>query len=455
MSVKFGSDGTLYCNTVRYNRKQARNMIADGCYGNISGSQVWEMSNVSVATSPAGYKSYRSWQVNSSTSSSTKYIQQSVPTPVKNHEYYATVFLRTASNFTGRIVMQYYNNSASVGATRQDFLDVTNLRTADNWVKYSGIVTFSDVNTSSQWKLRVMTMNTTQVMYYSKVLMIDLTETFGAGNEPTKAWCDNNIREHEVYVNYGSVSSAITASNYNSYFIISNGNAWIDNANYLQVDGTDSVRDYQMYFRTANTVSQSSLTSNSSMTLDPSITYHFQFYERHGTLDGSSIDGTSSAFYFPSGNILGSQVPLVNNWEFNGGGGMRDWKRISVFGTRNGYTSGSYPMKVAFNNRNKSMHFWATGFVLLNAATNLTQYNAYNGTNVPLSDINKEWCDRWIDGRSSSIIHIKDPNNTAIKFNTSYDVICNDIEIRPELNKITMDSTGTIKCKKLVKTQNY
>jgi hypothetical protein len=72
-----------------------------------------------------------------------------------------------------------------------------------------------------------------------------------------------------------------------------------------------------------------------------------------------------------------------------------------------------------------------------------------------MSDINKEWCDRWIDGRSSPIIHIKDHNNTSIKFNTDYDIVCNDIEIRPELNSITFDETGTIKCKRLVRVQTY
>ncbi len=30
-------------------------------------------------------------------------------------------------------------------------------------------------------------------LYYSKVLVVDLTETFGSGNEPTKEWCDANI----------------------------------------------------------------------------------------------------------------------------------------------------------------------------------------------------------------------------------------------------------------------
>ena len=95
-------------------------------------------------------------------------------------------------------------------------------------------------------------------------------------------------------------------------------------------------------------------------------------------------------------------------------------------------------------------------FNIINVATNITQYNNYNGTSITINDVNKEWCDRWIDGRSSPIIHIKDPANTSIKFNTAYDIVCNDIEIRPELNKIVFDGvTGTIKCKKLVRAQVY
>ena len=97
-----------------------------------------------------------------------------------------------------------------------------------------------------------------------------------------------------------------------------------------------------------------------------------------------------------------------------------------------------------------------TAINLIRVRDNVEQYNIYNGTNITINDVNKEWCDRWIDGRSSPIIHIKDPNNTKIKFNENYDIICNDIEIRPELKEVKFDlDTGTIYCSKLVKIQNY
>jgi len=35
--------------------------------------------------------------------------------------------------------------------------------------------------------------------YYDDVFLIDLTATFGAGNEPTKAWCDANLNYVEDY----------------------------------------------------------------------------------------------------------------------------------------------------------------------------------------------------------------------------------------------------------------
>jgi hypothetical protein len=38
---------------------------------------------------------------------------------------------------------------------------------------------------------------------------------------------------------------------------------------------------------------------------------------------------------------------------------------------------------------------------------------------------------------------------------TDYDIMCNDVEIRPEQNKITFTRTGTIICKRLVKNDGY
>ena len=81
MAIKFGTDGSFYCNTARYNYKQARNMIADGCYGNISGTQVW--ANVVESTNHDGYKSHRSFNLQPS-----KELTQNLPAFVNGRKYY-------------------------------------------------------------------------------------------------------------------------------------------------------------------------------------------------------------------------------------------------------------------------------------------------------------------------------------------------------------------------------
>lgn len=194
------------------------------------------------------------------------------------------------------------------------------------------------------------------------------------------------------------------------------------------------------------------LTSKNKCTLNNTLQYYAYWEVYQEQTDVLQ----SCDFYFPIAEPNMGSVPFVNALEFNGGGGMRDWKRASAFSKRTSFTNGSYPMRFDFNNGKKTNVLRVTALNLMNVQTSLSQYNAYNGTSATLDDINKEWCDRWIDGRSSPIIHIKDPANTSIKFNTDYDIICNDIEIRPELNKIVFDwTTGTIKCKKLVRVQAY
>ena len=49
MNVEIGKNGVIYCNTVRYNWKQVRNLIADGCSGNMSGC--WNFNGDSNYTS--------------------------------------------------------------------------------------------------------------------------------------------------------------------------------------------------------------------------------------------------------------------------------------------------------------------------------------------------------------------------------------------------------------------
>lgn len=445
MAIKFGADGTLYCNTVRYNYKQARNMIADGSYGNISGTRVWKnLTSSNVSTSPAGYKSYRAFKL----CTNAEWIQQNLPNMYKSHKYYLGCMYK--KNFEGNCTI-----SIKYDAVDKHVLPTAN--TNNNWVKTS-IVFYPEKDILSKENDIEFIMwadgqvaTTSNPMYVCRAMLIDLTETFGEGNEPSKEWCDNNIREWEVYVNYGNYLSAVSPTNITSIFTTSQLGTR-GNFNYLQLDSHWEPREYMYYLPGSASYVEGFLISKNGCTLNNTFQYYVYWEEYLERTDVSQ----SCDFYFPivDSGIMGS-VPFVNELEFNGGGGMRDWKRASAFSKRTSFTNGSYPMRFDFNNGKKTNVLRVTALNLMNVQTSLSQYNAYNGTSATLDDINKEWCDRWIDGRSSPIIHIKDPAKTSIKFNTSYDIICNDIEIRPELSKIIMDNTGTIKCKKLVRVQAY
>lgn len=432
MSVRFGSDGTIYCNTVRYNYKQARNMIADGSYGNISGTQVW--AGAVASTNPKGYRSSRCFKIAPNTT-----LQQSLPTLIKNHKYYysarvysdgalnSAIRLRdSSSNVLSAIYLgSHYTSHTLVSNTFTPTYDIT-----------SGNLYCVNYNNNA---------------YLSRFIMIDLTDTFGRGNEPSKEWCDNNIREQEVICNFGNVSNHVTYSNIASRYTGSNLSK--TDHNYLQLDSNWEPRDYMYYLQGLRDYTEGYLNSASAFKLDNTKTYYAYVDQTTKRVDGVT---QSYDFYFPVAEPYMGQVPRVDETQFNGGGGMRYWKRVSAFAKRTSFTNGSYNSRFNFNNMNQTNIQRLTAFNIMNVASNITQYNNYNSTSITINDVNKEWCDRWIDGRSSPVIHIKNPANTSIKFNTNYDIVCNDIEIRPELNKIVFDgTTGTIKCKKLVRAQAY
>ena len=437
MAIKFGTDGTIYCNTVRYNYKQARNMIADGCYGNISGTQVW--ANAATFTFPAGYKSSRCFMVDN-----TNTTTQKLPALYSGRKYYFSCRYKTSANSTISIVLR--NNGSDISNSNL-FVGAS----ASSFILSSRIISMP-INVSKDiGDVCIWNGNTSDSIYVSRFILIDLTDTFGSGNEPSKEWCDNNIREQETLCNFGNVSNNVTYSNISKRY--TGSNIGKGDYNYLQLDSNWEPRDYMYYLQGSASYTEGYLNSASAFALDNTLTYYAYVDQYAERVSGVT---QSSDFYFPVAEPNMGHIPLVDETTFNGGGGMRNWKRVSAFATRTSFTNGSYVSRFDFNNMKQTNVQRLTAFNIINVAVPITQYNNHNGTSITINDVNKEWCDRWIDGRSSPIIHIKNPANTSIKFNTDYDIVCNDIEIRPELNKVIFDgTTGTIKCKKLVRAQAY
>ena len=442
MSIIFGHDGTLYCNTVKYNWKQARNLIADGCYANTSGT--FRLINGANIATDQGYKAYRSFHFPAKSSQ----IEQDLPTPIANHKYYGACRWKTAgSSFSvGDARFEWWCNDTTSG--KLVFADKT-MSTDGQWVLLSSIKSLSSV-ASGSWMFRNFVVNPSTESWCTRMMIIDLTDTFGAGNEPTKEWCDANIREHQTYVNFGSMLSTISNSNFSDIYSAQLGSYTFQK--YLEWDVTYRPREYTVLFTSDTNQQEGYLMKKSNMAvIDTAETY----YASMETCCTGYPELHQYQCYWPVAEPSMGSVPLVEEALYNGGGGMQGWKRVSFFANRSSFGAVQAPMRWDFDNVGRASTTLSTGHQICKVSSNVTQYNEYNGTSIKVTDVNKEWCDRWIDNRGFSYVHIKDPHNTEIRITPDSEIICNDIEIRPEVNSITFRPDGTIVCKKLVKALSY
>ena len=442
MAIVFGKDGTIQCNTVKYNWKQARNLIADGCYANVSG--VFSFINGADTVSD-GYKTLRSFHFPAKSSQ----IEQSMPTPIASHKYYGACRWKTAgSSFSaGDARFEWWCNDTASG--KLVFADKT-MATNGQWVLLSSIQSLSSV-ASGSWKFRNFVINPSTESWCTRMMIIDLTDTFGAGNEPTKEWCDANIREHETFVNYGAYLTNISTSNIADVYTATQGNRSVQN--YLSWDAAYRPREYTILFTNDASYAEGFLRKNSNIAAVPA---NEIFYASMETCYSSShCMPINYQCYWPIAEPSMGTVPCVEESLYNGGGGMSGWKRVSFFADRTSFSGQTEPMRWDFDNEHYPAAVLSTGHQICKVSSNVTQYNNYNGTSITVSDVNKEWCDRWIDNRGFSYVHIKDPKNTGISITPDSDIVCNDIEIRPEIDSIIFRPDGTIVCKKLIKDQAY
>lgn len=454
MAIKIGKNGELHCNTVKFNYKQCRNLIADGSCNAESG--MWNFEGVTYGSYPNPYQSKFCFQFPGG--NGTYMATQSMPTPIAGHKYYGGLLFCTLSDTfsSSDNRFEWYCNDTANGHMVFAYKDVA---TNGNWVKLTSIKSLDNVATG-EWKIRNFQVNPTGESYCCKLMIIDLTETFGAGNEPTKEWCDENIREWETFSNFGVVSEKVTNTNIDDVFVFEGMKNESNKIPYGYADSSLLPREYYLYVKPVidNVSWESFIYSSNNINLTPSDLYYLQMEVGYDYTPSILEANANFDCYFPEEEPALGTVYAQDNTLFNGGGLMSGWKRYSFFNDRTSFSAGSYPMRIDINHDvdKDPRGVYLTAIALVKPEEVLAQYNLKNGSSLTKDSINKEWCDRWIDGFSSPIIHIKDPNNTKIKFNTNYDIVCNDIEIRPEIDKVKFDfDTGTIYCSKLIKEQEY
>lgn len=120
-------------------------------------------------------------------------INQDLPTPTVGHLYYGRVDQKVPAGTTfadGRF--EYFAGDAdrTLNIVFTSFSEATQ---DNDWHSYSGIRSFVSLGASSGYGLRSFTVNGSNTVYRRNHIIIDLTEAFGAGKEPTKEWCDRCI----------------------------------------------------------------------------------------------------------------------------------------------------------------------------------------------------------------------------------------------------------------------
>ena len=446
MSVRFGSDGTISCNTVKYNYKQTRNLVADNGYS----YGYWILDGCEIINAQ-GSRNFSENNLCFPSGDGVKMSVQVMPTPIANHKYYGGLLWKTTgsefSRADGRFEWFYTDGDNNVQLTFA-FKDVS---TNNNWVKLSSVLQAGSNPTEGQWTIRNFIVNGSTDSYCAKPIIIDLTECFGEGNEPTKEWCDENILEWNKYIgknlfkfNENNVSSSITfrEMTYGSTYNITNGNQYF-------INRTDIPRSYNIDMQ-SGTASESYI-NLPAVEMNTSMKY-YAFVELS---QPNGNQGLSYDWYFPVAYPPLDSIPQAENGQFNSGGGLYNWKRISFFNIRDLWDNGVYESRFDFNNMGNANYLALTNFFISSVATIELAYNTAHNTSVDENYINKEFCDRHVSGDCDCIIRIKTHLDTKIKFNENYDIICNDIEIDPSVSSITYNNTGTIKCKRLIREQLY
>jgi len=464
MAVKFGTDGTLYCNSIQRNWGVARNFIPYNC-GNTP-------NNTSVQSY---YYNGKNYLYNALTDQSVfdytrtayhfrftgdRVIGHRIPSIIKGHKYYFGMWYKCSSTSCSIVVRNggsdmwsLPHSATSTWTWTSKVFTATSAVSAGNYTISSG----------ANW---VIWAGSSVTMYFTRPILFDINECFNDTVSSTytedfwKTWIDATLREKRT------IACGDPGQNYTNYqYIINNslfnGSAmgvasnWSSTSpkpdafagNYTITDSTDVPWGFWRHCVTKST-SESFLYSYSNYGPDTSRYYYLSIYGRQ-----ESVIGCTNEFFISEtgSNNLGSNPIIATTSKY---GGCKNWRRSSVYAKPGATTSAKIRFDLnsppASQNVYYTMGFYECGNYWIQ------KYNTAFGTilSQDSTGVNRYFMDCWSDPGYQPFVHCPSPEgeDQKIKFNTSYDVICNDIIIEPQISKIYFDRYGRIHCKALSPT---
>ena len=174
---------------IRLEKPYLKNLLKYGDFEN----QGWIAGSNCSLTFDSSIKKYTNYSLKVSitrTSVGEAYFYQTVNPPmVQNHKYYVCcwLYLPTSNSATG---MQVYWPEAepTMGTMVADTTKV------NQWQKLSLVATRTNwLSGNQKFRFDIEGSISPNYVYVDGAMLIDLTDCYGEGKEPTKEWCDNNI----------------------------------------------------------------------------------------------------------------------------------------------------------------------------------------------------------------------------------------------------------------------
>ena len=184
MTGNVGSGRAKFTALIIDNGKIATNLIKNG--GFEKGNENWAFSGVELVSnvSASGKNSIQF------SPSITAMSTQTIMTPIAGHIYYGGLEFLSTKTFTAadnrfEWFLTDAANSLMVFANKRD--------QTETWKRLTARLSL-DAPNSGNWIIRNFFVNASEKAYADDLFILDLTEIYGAGNEPPKEWCDQNIK---------------------------------------------------------------------------------------------------------------------------------------------------------------------------------------------------------------------------------------------------------------------
>lgn len=355
-----------------------------------------------------------------------QWCSSNVFTATKGHILYSSVMVRNNDAKTAWGL--YVNNNGSqslnlnvgqVGSTYDTFTKVSKRLTVPELEVYTiNMLLYGEQSTA----------NSSLVSYWDNVLCVDLTDSFGAGNEPSQDWCDKHISwfegsiliEDDGYIMYNYVPDPLflyhnnaldlynmhqCCNSYNFTNLISDGSFesdmgnWIANGNGTVTQSNEESYSGSYSLKTVSTSDNvySGPKLDITNVLDMTHKYYFQAMGMCSVLNGGAWygeigrteSGSSKYVYLYGATSSTNALTDINIWK----------KGSCYIDFLNENVTAVWLAPVRCNNKNTT---GATVFVDDIVLVDLTA--TFGAGNEP----SKEWCDKYIDYFEGSTTNLPD-----------------------------------------------